>query len=276
MPEFAQIQWRERNVALEYVWVRPSNVDAQRNAALPIAQGPLCVLLHEGLGSVAMWRDFPQQLADRLGCELLVYSRPGYGWSTERPQNEVWANDFLHQQAHEVLPAFLQALGLQFTDDGQCTTRPLHLLGHSDGASIALLYAARYKPDSIIVMAPHIMVEDISVTSIQQAKRSYENSDLPIKLARYHQSVDSAFWGWNQVWLSPEFLDWNIGAEIKSITCPILAIQGEGDEYGSMLQIEGIARQCPQTQLVKLGDCKHSPHRDQPEQVMQQVKQFLT
>jgi pimeloyl-ACP methyl ester carboxylesterase len=275
MPEFAQIQWRDRTVQLEYLWVRPSDTDPQLNAVPRIAEGPLCVLLHEGLGSVAMWREFPQQLADRLGCELLVYSRPGYGWSTERPDDEVWANDFLHQQAYEVLPAFLRAVGLQFTDDGHCTTRPLHLLGHSDGASIALLYAARYKPDSIVVMAPHIMVEDLSVTSIEQAKRGYETTDLPAKLARYHQSADSAFLGWNQVWLSPEFRGWNISTEIESITCPILAIQGEDDEYGTMLQIEGIAQECRQTQVVKLSDCKHSPHRDQPEQVLQRVKQFF-
>jgi pimeloyl-ACP methyl ester carboxylesterase len=300
MAEIAQIRWRERDVLLEYEWVRPKSANAiataenltnaealtaeanSAEASSAQARGlasnnksPLLVLLHEGLGSVAIWREFPQQLADSLGCELLVYSRPGYGWSSKRPNQEVWQRDFLHQQAHEVLPALLRAVGLQFTDEGRCTTRPLHLLGHSDGASIALLYAAKYKPNSIVVMAPHIVVEDISIASIKKAKESYQTTDLPARLARYHQSADSAFWGWNQVWLSPEFRDWNISSEIESITCPILAIQGEDDEYGTMLQIEAIAQHCGQTKLLKLGNCKHSPHRDQPEQVMQGVAKFF-
>jgi pimeloyl-ACP methyl ester carboxylesterase len=301
MAEIAQIRWRERDVHLEYEWVRPESANVRAtaenltNAEAPTAEAhsaeassaqalgfapstksPLWVLLHEGLGSLAMWREFPQQLADCLGCELLVYSRPGYGWSSERPNHEVWHSDFLHQQAHEVLPALLRAVGLQFTDEGHCTTRPLHLLGHSDGASIALLYAAKYKPNSIVLMAPHIIVEDISIDSIKKAKESYETTDLPARLARYHQNADSAFWGWNQVWLSPEFRNWSIGSEIESITCPILAIQGEDDEYGTMLQIEAIAQHCVQTKLLKLSNCKHSPHRDQPQQVMQGVAKFFT
>ncbi len=291
MAETAQVRWRERNVHLEYDWVRPKGADviatannltnaetitAEARGLTPSAKSPLWVLLHEGLGSVGMWRKFPQELSDSLGCELLVYSRPGYGWSSERPSHEVWENDFLHQQAHEVLPALLGAVGLQFSDEGRCTTRPLHLLGHSDGASIALLYAAKYKPDSIVVMAPHIVVEDISIASIEQAKESYQTTDLPARLARYHQSADSAFWGWNQVWLSPEFRHWNISCEIESIACPILAIQGEDDEYGTMLQIEGIAQHCGQTKLLKLSNCKHSPHRDQPLQVMQGIAKFFT
>jgi pimeloyl-ACP methyl ester carboxylesterase len=267
MAEFAQIQWRQREVRLEYVWVQPK-VANKSNA--------LWVLLHEGLGSIAMWREFPQLLADSLQCELLVYSRPGYGWSTERASSEIWASDFLHQQAHEVLPALLEAVGLQFSRDGRCTTRPLHLLGHSDGASIALLYAARYQPDSIVVMAPHIVVEDISIASIEQAKLNYETTDLPERLARYHRNADSAFWGWNRVWLSPEFRNWNIGPEIEAITCPILAIQGEDDEYGTMLQIDAIAQRCGQTQLIKLPDCKHSAHRDQTQQVLQRIAEFFT
>jgi pimeloyl-ACP methyl ester carboxylesterase len=295
MPEIAQIRWRERDVYLEYEWVRPRGAEviaaagnltnaepltveansAEARCLATNSKNPLWVLLHEGLGSLAMWREFPQQLADSLGCELFVYSRPGYGWSSERPNHEVWQSDFLHQQAYEVLPALLHAVGLQFNDEGRCTTRPLHLLGHSDGASIALLYAAKYKPDSIVVMAPHIVVEDISIASIQQAKESYQTTDLPARLARYHQNADSAFWGWNQVWLSPEFRHWNISTEIESITCPILAIQGEDDEYGTMLQIEAIAQQCVQTKLLKLGNCKHSPHRDQPQQVMQAVAKFF-
>jgi pimeloyl-ACP methyl ester carboxylesterase len=265
MPDFVEIQWRQRRVSLEYQWVRPKNQSSDA----------LWVLLHEGLGSVAMWREFPQLLADRLGCEVLVYSRPGYGWSTARPETEVWESDFLNQQATEVLPEFLRALGLQFSDDGRCTTRELHLLGHSDGGSIALLYAARFKPASILVMAPHVLVEDLSIASIELAKLSFESSDLPARLGRYHQSAESAFWGWNRVWQSPAFRNWNISQTIESIHCPLMAVQGFDDEYGTMLQLDTIAKCCPQTQLVKLSNCKHSPHRDQPEAVLQNLERFF-
>ncbi len=262
---FVQIQWRSRTVSIEYQWFEPIKKKSEA----------VWLLLHEGLGSLAMWRQFPQHLADHLGCEVLAYSRPGYGQSTVRTANEEWGADFLHQQAYEVLPAFLQSLGLQTQAPQASLARELHILGHSDGASIALLFAARYRPQSIVVMAPHVFVEDISIRSIQQAKMAYETTDLPQKLARYHQSADSAFWGWNRVWLSPEFRSWTIVSELKAIACPILAIQGEDDEYGTFLQIDSIAAHCSGTTLLKIANCKHSPHKDQTAIVSQNIRSFF-
>ena len=214
--------------------------------------------LHEGLGSLSAWRDFPQRLCDAAGCRGLVYSRPGYGRSTPRAAEEAWGLDFMHRQAHEVLPALLQALGV---DDA-----PYWLFGHSDGGSIALLHAARFtgRVAGAIVVAPHIRVEDLSVASIEKAREAYSDTDLRARLARHHDDPDSAFWGWNDIWLHPPFRDWSIEDEIASIACPLLAVQGVDDEYGTLDQIRGIARRVPGTQLLELADCGHAVHRDQP------------
>ncbi len=207
-----------------------------------------------------MWKDFPQQLCEAANCRGLVYSRPGYGKSTPRGKDEIWQPDFMHRQAFEVLPALLSALNI----DTQKS--PPWLYGHSDGGSIALLFAARYPMNTlgIIVAAPHIFVEDISVSSIGKAKIAYQTTDLRAKLSRYHDDVDSAFWGWNNIWLNPAFRHWNLTQAIKTITCPLLAIQGLDDEYGTLEQIRGIKRILPATQLLELPECGHSPHRDQP------------
>ena len=173
----------------------------------------------------------------------------------------------MHQQAIDILPALLQALDIK---------QPW-LLGHSDGGSIALLFAARF-PDVLagaIVIAPHIFVEDISVDSIRVAREAYLHQGLRDKLARYHEDVDSAFFGWNDIWLSPSFRSWDITQELAAIRCPVLAIQGKQDEYGTMLQVYGIHIQCPQTQVLELDDCGHSPHRDQPAQLISSVKDFV-
>ncbi|CAN5564737.1 alpha/beta hydrolase [soil metagenome] len=254
---FAEILWRERPVRIEYAWTGMASIDA-----------PLVVFLHEGLGSLAMWKDFPQQLCAAGGFRGLVFSRPAYGQSTPRDEDERWDVDFMHRQAHEVLPAFFDAIGLQ--------GKPW-LLGHSDGGSIALLHAARF-PGSVaglVVMAPHILVEDVTITSIEQAREAYLNTDLPQKLGRYHDSADSAFWGWNRIWLHPPFRQWNIVRELDPITCPLLAIQGLDDVYGTLEQIRGIARQVRQTRLLELPDCGHSPHRDRPEEVVAQIVSFI-
>ena len=257
---FVDILWRERPVRIEHTRIAP-----QRN------DQPLMVFLHEGLGSLAMWKDFPQRLCDALGCRGLVYSRPGYGRSTPRPADETWGLDFMHRQAHEVLPALLQAL------DIDSARTPLWLFGHSDGGSIALLYAARFPQQlaGAIVLAPHILVEDVSVTSITQARQAYLETDLRTRLARYHDDPDSAFWGWNRIWLHPPFKHWSIEDEIAAITCPLLAIQGLDDEYGTLEQIRGIARRVPQTRLLELGHCQHSPHKDQPDTVIAEVGVFF-
>jgi pimeloyl-ACP methyl ester carboxylesterase len=231
----------------------------------------LVVFLHEGLGSVAMWRDFPQRLCRTLGLRGLVYSRPGYGRSTPRAAEEVWDLDFMHRQAHEVLPALLSALGVD------TAAHPPWLFGHSDGGSIALLHAAKFseRVAGAIVLAPHILVEELSVSSIEKARRAYETADLRSRLARYHDDPDSAFWGWNRIWLDPRFRAWSIEAELAGIRCPLLAVQGLDDEYGTLEQIRGIARRVPQTRLLELPDCGHSPHRDQPEALIRAASAFV-
>ncbi len=258
--EFAEIDWAGRRVRIELAWV---------GAADPAA--PLMVFLHEGLGSVAMWRDFPARMCAAAGVRGLVYSRPGYGRSTPRAPTEKWGVDFMHRQAYEVLPALLDALRID------PAARPLWLFGHSDGGSIALLYAARF-PDALagaILLAPHIMVEDLSVASIAKAREAYLTTDLRAKLARYHDDPDSAFWGWNDIWLHPPFRRWSIESEIASIRCPLLAMQGVDDEYGTLAQIRGIARCVPGAELIELGDCGHSPHRDQPDAVIEAACEFI-
>ena len=224
---------------------------------------PLLVFLHEGLGSLAMWRDFPSRLCEATGHRGLVYSRPGYGRSTPRAPDEHWGVDFMHQQAREVLPALLTAL--------QAPPR-YALFGHSDGGSIALIHAATF-PERVtraIVLAPHIVVETLSVASIAAVRETYRSTDFRAKLARHHDDVDSAFWGWNDIWLNPAFARWSIKALLPDIRCPLLAIQGEQDEYGTMAQIDGIAEALPggQCRLLELEHCGHSPHRDQPAAVI--------
>lgn len=257
---FVDIDWAGRAVRIEHQWLAAENQSA-----------PLIVFLHEGLGSVSMWKDFPQRLCASTGCRGLVYSRPGYGQSTPRAADEAWGPDFMHRQAHEVLPALLKTLHIDTAIE-----RPW-LLGHSDGGSIALLYAAKY-PKRIagaIVLAPHILVEDVSVTRIAQARTAYLETDLRQRLVRHHAQPDSAFWGWNDIWLHPAFRLWRIDAELGTITCPLLAVQGRDDEYGTLEQIRGIARGVTQTELLELSDCGHSPHRDQPERLIQAVTLFL-
>jgi pimeloyl-ACP methyl ester carboxylesterase len=259
-PAFVDIDWAGRAVRIEHAWI-----------ARERSQAPLVVFLHEGLGSLSMWKDFPQRLCEAAGCRGLVYSRPAYGRSTPRAQGENWKPDFMHRQALEVLPAFLHAVGVDPAED-----RPL-LFGHSDGGSISLIAAARH-PNwwaGAIVLAPHILVEELSVTSIAQAREAYRNTDLPRRLARYHDDPDAAFWGWNDIWLHPDFRAWSIEAELSTITCPVLAVQGLDDEYGTLEQIRGIARRLPQTELLELADCGHSPHRDQPEALIAKVRPIL-
>jgi pimeloyl-ACP methyl ester carboxylesterase len=258
--DWAEIDWAGRRVRIEHQWLRREDASA-----------PLMVFLHEGLGSVSMWRDFPRALCEALQCRGLVYSRPGYGQSTPRAEDAPLKPDFMHRQAHEVLPALLQALGVDPLRE------KLWLFGHSDGGSIALLYAARFAQQvaGAIVLAPHILVEEVSVASIAEARTAYAHTDLRQRLSRHHADVDSAFKGWNDIWLHPEFRDWNITSEIASITCPLLAVQGLHDEYGTLEQVRGIARVTPQCELVELADCGHSPHRDQRDRLMQAVRYFF-
>jgi pimeloyl-ACP methyl ester carboxylesterase len=258
--EFVEIDWQGRRVTIEHQWL-----GRERRGQ------PLMVFLHEGLGSVAMWRDFPSKLVDALGWRGLVYSRPGYGRSTPRAADETWRLDFMHRQAEQVLPALLCALDIDTEHE------PPWLFGHSDGGSIALLHAAAFprRVAGLIVLAPHIVVEDVSITNIERARQAYLDGSLRAGLAKHHADPDSAFWGWNDIWLSPAFRDWTIERELAPITCPLLAVQGLDDEYGTLRQIHGIAERVPQTTLLELQNCRHSPHRDQPEQVIAAVKYFV-
>ena len=252
--QHAQLTWRGQPLQLEYQWVG----EAASNA-------PVVVFLHEGLGSISMWRDFPAAFCTEHGFRGLVYSRYGYGRSTPKPAGEHWAPDFMHRQAHEVLPMLLAHLRIE---------RPW-LFGHSDGGSIALLYASKFEPAGIVVVAPHILVEDVSIASIERAREAYAETDLRARLARHHADPDSAFRGWNDVWLSPAFRAWNIEPSLDNITCPVLAVQGEDDEYGTLEQIRGIARHVPQTATLVIPHCAHSPHRDQPETLSRAAGRFI-
>ncbi len=226
---------------------------------------PTLVLLHEGLGSVAMWRDFPGRLAHATGCNALVYSRYGYGDSD--PLTAPRDVRYMHDEALVVLPGLLDQIGI---------ARPI-LVGHSDGGSIALIHAgARIRPvAAVVTLAAHVLVEDISVASIAAAKIAYESTDLRAKLARHHADVDSAFRGWNDIWLHPDFRAWNIEEYLPGIACPVLAIQGEDDEYGTMEQMRRIGAQVRDVELVELEDCRHSPHKDQPEAVLDAIRRFV-
>lgn len=228
---------------------------------------PTLVFLHEGLGSVAMWRDFPARVAQATGCRTLVYSRYGYGQSDilETP----FATDYMHREAQQVLPELLDVLEIH---------RPV-LVGHSDGGSIALIHAgSSYPVAGVIVMAPHCFVEEISIVSIDAARTAALETNLLEKLSRYHRDAAKTFWGWNDIWLHADFRAWNIESYLPSITCPILAIQGEDDEYGTLSQIDAIAAQAvqaPDVALLKLADCRHSAHKDQPDAVLRAMVEFL-
>jgi len=254
-------------VQLELAWV---------GSALSTA--PVLVFLHEGLGSVSLWRDWPAQLCSQLQMTGLVYSRQGYGlsdanlnargqpWRMDGARHGRLQADYMHHEALTVLPQLLQGLGIQ---------NPI-LVGHSDGGTIALIHARHHAVAACIVMAPHVHVEDVSVKAIAQARIAFEQGGLRERLAKFHADVDGAFWQWNDVWLSAEFRGFDIRKEIEGLTAPLLALQGEDDAYGTMAQIDDIALHVPHAQRVKLAVCGHSPHRDQPEKVNAAVVRFLS
>jgi pimeloyl-ACP methyl ester carboxylesterase len=233
---------------------------AAANARLPI------VLLHEGLGSLSAWRDFPAALGVRTARRVFAYSRSGHGQSD--PPSRPHTTRFMHDEAN-LLPAILDAASID---------RAV-LFGHSDGGSIALIAAALF-PDrvaALVLAAPHVFVEDLSVASIERTTQAYREGDLRARLARHHARVDVAFSGWSDVWLNPEFRAWNIEEYLPAISCPALLIQGEQDEYGTLRQLDAVARQVrgPVERLV-LAACGHSPHRDQRDAVLSAVATFVT
>jgi pimeloyl-ACP methyl ester carboxylesterase len=250
---------------MAFVTIEGRRIEYQKiDAATP--GRPVLVFLHEGLGSIALWRDFPARVAAATQCEALIYSRYGYGGSERLtvPRDV----RYMHDEALATLPALLRALGI---------ADPL-LIGHSDGASIALLHAAarRWPVRGLVLEAPHVFVEDITVSSIAEAKEAWRTTDLRRRLSRYHEDVDGAFTGWNDIWLHPDFRAWNIEAELPKIECPVMVIQGADDEYGTPAQLRSIEEKVAgPVELLLLQDCKHSPHRDQPEQVLAAITRFV-
>lgn len=229
-----------------------------RAAAVPL------VLLHEGLGSVSTWREFPKDVADATARSVVVYSRHGYGRSSvvKAPRDAA----YMHREALDVLPALLERLGV----------RAPVLLGHSDGASIALIHAGAGHPVSgLVVMAPHVFVEPETIEGIEAARAAFAGSDLRAKLSRYHRDPDATFHGWNDVWLSDAFRDWNIEEYLSRITAPVLVVQGTADPYGTVAQVEAIERGVsgPVERLVLEG-CGHAPHHEQPGEVLDAVVAF--
>lgn len=251
----------------------------------PRDRAPL-VFLHEGLGSVSMWtqrgRDWPSELcatADRPGW---VYSRRGYGQSDPVPDvrgepgwDGVWHTgrhepDYMHLEAWDVLPALLQKLGAH---------RPV-LVGHSDGATIALLHASRYPVTACVAVAPHVAVEDVAITAIEQAKQLYEETSsdtagLRRRLAKHHADVDNAFWQWNDVWLSEPFRQFDIRTTCQTISDPLLLVQGDRDEYGTLQQLQWVKDAAPHASQMVITDCGHSPHKDRPDTLTDAVASFL-
>lgn len=220
----------------------------------PPEAAPTVVMLHEGLGSAALWGDFPEKLQAETGLGVFAYSRAGYGASS--PTKLPRPLDYMHVEAREVLPGVLEAIGF----------RQGLLLGHSDGASIAAIYAGSrqdHRVRGVVMIAPHFIVEDVSVKSIAEIRTAYENTGLKAKLARWHKDVDNAFYGWNGAWLDPEFRHWDISEYLAYIRVPVAVIQGGCDQYGTMRQVE-IAREecyCP-VDVTVIPGAGHSPHRE--------------
>lgn len=243
---------------LEYRWIAP---------AAP--GGPSLVFLHEGLGCVSLWKEFPDAVARATGLGVLVYSRAGYGRSSPVPLPRPLT--YMHDEALRVLPRVLAGAGLG----------DVVLLGHSDGGSIALVFAGagtgRARVRGAILEAPHVFCEDLSVASIEEARRAYEDGDLRPRLARHHgDNVDVAFWGWNRAWLDPGFRRWNVEEHLPAIRAPLLVLQGREDPYGTAAQYEAIAAKAGAPVEVRvLERCGHAPHRDQPEATLAAVVAFV-
>jgi pimeloyl-ACP methyl ester carboxylesterase len=240
---------------LEYRMIGPAPEDA-----------PTIVMLHEGLGSVGLWGDFPDRLQAATGFGVLAYSRAGYGAST--PVKLPRPLHYMHIEALEVLPKLLDQIGFR---------RGL-LLGHSDGASIAAIYAggvADHRVRGVAMVAPHFVVEDISVTSIAEIKTAYEATDLKVKLARWHNDVDNAFYGWNGAWLDPKFRAWDISEYLAYIRVPVAIVQGINDQYGTIRQIETAEEECYcPVEVTMIPGAGHSPHRDAPEATLNAISEF--
>jgi pimeloyl-ACP methyl ester carboxylesterase len=248
--------------------LRINNCDLEYRRIGPApSEAPTIVMLHEGLGSVALWGDFPDRLQAATGMGVFVYSRAGYGASTLAPLPRPL--DYMSREALDVLPVLLDTIGF---------ARGV-LLGHSDGASIAAVYAGGtgdHRVRGVVLIAPHFVVEDVSVASIAEIRTTYETTDLRAKLARWHQNVDNAFYGWNDAWLDPAFRRWDISDYLAYIRVPIAILQGEADQYGTIRQIV-IAQEecyCP-VDVTIIPGAGHSPHREVPDLTLAIISEFV-
>ncbi len=221
------------------------------------------MLLHEGLGSVGLWRGFPEQLAAATGRRTVAFSRFGHGQSGPPPRPRT--PSFMHDEALEVLPDLFAGLGL---------THPV-LVGHSDGASIALIYAAHHPVRAVVAIAPHVFVEDMCLVEIRRAREAYETGELRERMARHHRDPDAAFFGWNDVWLDPAFPNWSITDELERISCPLLLIQGERDQYGTLAQLDAIEQRATGPIRRVHFDCQHSPPTEMPEETIVAIAEFV-
>jgi pimeloyl-ACP methyl ester carboxylesterase len=247
-----------------HLTIQGRSLEVQRIAGCNLRAAEL-VFLHEGLGSASHWRDFPAQVAAATGCPVTVYSR--YGCGNSDVLTEPRAVSYMHDEGLRTLPDLLGELQIE---------NPI-LVGHSDGASIALIRAGAHDGvRGLVLLAPHVFVEELSVTSIAHAKTSFETTNLHEKLGRHHRDAARTFWGWNDIWLHPDFQRWNIEECLPRITCPILAIQGLDDQYGTVAQVQAIARQSGgPVEILPLAECRHSPQRDQPETVRAAIARFV-
>tara|TARA_R100001244_G_scaffold20643_2_gene21409 strand:+ start:84002 stop:84751 length:750 start_codon:yes stop_codon:yes gene_type:complete len=222
------------------------------------------VMLHEGLGSVAMWKDFPQKLADEMERHIIAWSRQGYGSSGDFDSD--YGVDFMHREA-DVADRLLSELGIERA----------HIFGHSDGASIALLLAARYpnRVATLTLEAPHVFVEQICLNAIHDLKQDVCDNDMIERMGKYHRDAGAVFRQWSKIWTDPSFERWNIEAELSDVDLPTLLIQGEDDAFGSFEQLDRVATIIPDSRQLRLPQCDHSPHRDQQDEVLKAVASFL-
>lgn len=260
--------------AAPFVWEAGSGfieVDGRSLEVLSVGpapeKAPTLVLLHEGLGCVALWRDFPQKLCAATGCGVTAFSRFGYGASdaVDLPRPP----DYLTREAVDILPKFLDAIGF----------RRGALVGHSDGATIALIHAGAIgdpRVTGVVLMAPHVCVEPEGLASIAEAREAYQHGELKTKLQRYHRDVDAAFRGWSDVWLDPNFRDWNVTRQVESWRAPALVIQGTDDPYGTLTQVSEIERHAPtRVETLILPGCGHQPHLERGEEVLAAIARFV-
>jgi pimeloyl-ACP methyl ester carboxylesterase len=225
---------------------------------------PALVFLHEGLGSVALWRDFPARLAALTGRRALVYSRAGHGQS-DVPREDRTPR-FMHEEALDVLPELLRVAGI---------SEPPVLVGHSDGGSIALIYASSHPVSALVLLAPHVFVEDVTVASIEEARETFATTELGERMSRYHRDAERTFRLWNDIWLAPGFRSWNIEDVLAGVSAPMLLIQGNDDQYGTLAQIDAIERGVRGRVSRAVLDARHAPHLEAPEETLKAAAEFL-